>query len=218
LIRLNSIHCAGGPRDPNAHNGVLNNNPDKSLRGKLAIREITQPPQGQLSVHKLGHFSAKINTMLAWCKDNGVDWHFIALGKPIQNGFVESFNGRMRDELLNETLFFDLDDAHAKIAAWVADFNTARPHSALGYLTPAAYAANLTATDDRLRNPDQLRRSPVAPPTPHGVKPAEALIAAGWQLSGRSIPDVTVLRAEGVAWDAPSAMAKAEEAIALAAA
>lgn len=57
---------------------------------------------------------------------------------PMQNGFVESFNGRMRDELLNETLFFDLDDARTKIAVWVTDFNTARPHSALGNLTPAA--------------------------------------------------------------------------------
>src|SRR3954447_16852720 len=104
---------------------------------------------------------------------------FIAPGKPMQNGFVESFNGRMRDELLNETLFFNLDDARAKITAWVLDFNTARPHSALGYLTPAAYAANFTATDDRLRNPDQLRRSHVAPTAPQGVKPAEALIAAG---------------------------------------
>jgi putative transposase len=90
-------------------------------------------------------------------------------------GAVHPINGRMRDELLNETLFFDLDDAHTKIAAWIADFNTARPHSALGYLTPAAYAA----TDDRLRNPDQLRRSHVAPAAPQGVKPAEALIAAG---------------------------------------
>jgi putative transposase len=87
----------------------------------------------------------------------------------MQNGFVESFNGRMRDEFLDETLFFDLDDARAKIAAWVVDFNTARPHSALGYLTPAAYAAKFTATGDRLRNPDQLRRSPVAPTAPHGV-------------------------------------------------
>jgi hypothetical protein len=58
-------------------------------------------------------------------------------------------------------------------------YNRSRPHSALGYITPAAYAANLTATDDRLRNPDQLRRSPVAQPAPYGVKPAEALIAAG---------------------------------------
>lgn len=51
----------------------------------------------------------------------------------MQNGFVESFNGRMRDELLNGTLFFDLEDPRVKIAAWVADYNVARPHSALGY-------------------------------------------------------------------------------------
>ncbi len=69
----------------------------------------------------------------------------IAPGKPMQNGFVESFNGRMRDDLLNETLFFVLDDARAKIAALVADQNGQRPHSTLGYLTPAAYAATLTA-------------------------------------------------------------------------
>jgi transposase InsO family protein len=47
-------------------------------------------------------------------KDTVIDWHFIAPGKPMQNGFIESLNGRMRDELLNETLFFDLDDARAK--------------------------------------------------------------------------------------------------------
>lgn len=49
------------------------------------------------------------NAMLAWSKDAAIDWHFISPGKPMQNGFVESFNGRMRDELLNETLFFDLE-------------------------------------------------------------------------------------------------------------
>jgi putative transposase len=119
------------------------------------------------------------NAMLAWCKDASIDWHFIAPGKPMQNGFVESFNGRMRDELLNETLFFDLDDARAKITAWVHDYNSQRPHSSLRYLTPMAYAATLTATDDRLRNPDQLRRSPVAHPAPNGVQPAEALAVAG---------------------------------------
>ena len=85
----------------------------------------------------------------------------------------------MRDELLNETLFFDLDDTRAKVSAWIADYNDQRPHSSLSYLTPAAYAANFTAMGDRLRNPDQLRRSPVAPTAPHGVKTAEALIAAG---------------------------------------
>ncbi len=113
------------------------------------------------------------NAMLAWCRDNSIDWHFIAASKPMQNGFVESFNGRMRDELLNETLFFDLNDAGAKLATWVSDYNDQRPHSALGYLTPAAYTANFTAPDD------QLRPSPVASTAPHGAQSAEALTAAG---------------------------------------
>ena len=119
------------------------------------------------------------NAMLSWSEDHQIAWHFIAPGKPMQNGFCESFNGRMRDELLNETLFFGLDHARAKIAAWAADYNSQRPHSSLGYLTPAAYAANLTATCDRLRNPDQLRRSHVALLAPNGVTSAETLIATG---------------------------------------
>jgi putative transposase len=82
-------------------------------------------------------------------------------------------------ELLNESLFLDLDHTRSRIANWIDDYNQRRPHSALGYLTPVAYAANLSTTRDRLRNPDQLRRSHVAPPPPHGVKLAEALIAFG---------------------------------------
>jgi len=62
----------------------------------------------------------------------------------------------MRDELLNETLFLGLNHAKEKIALWTNDFNTSRPHSALGYLTPAAHAANLTATGGRRRNPDHM--------------------------------------------------------------
>jgi putative transposase len=165
--------------------------PDTSISGRRVARELAAiiERQGKPGMIVSDHGTEyTCNAMLAWCKDNGIDWHFIAPGKPMQNGFVESFNGRMRDELLNEALFFDLDDTRIKIATWVADFNTARPHSALGYLTPAAYAANFSATDDRLCNPDQLRRSPVAPPAQQGVKPAEALIAAGRQRSGRSPP------------------------------
>jgi putative transposase len=85
----------------------------------------------------------------------------------------------MRDELLNETLFFGLDQARAKIADWVGDYNSPRPHSSLGYLTPAAYAANLTATYGRLRNPGQLCRSHVAHHEPNGVTSADTLIAIG---------------------------------------
>jgi putative transposase len=89
----------------------------------------------------------------------------------MQNCFCESFNGHMRDELLNDSLFLDLDHARSRIANWIDDYNQRRPHSALGYLTPTAYAANLSAACDRLRNPDQLRGSHIPPPASHSVKP-----------------------------------------------
>ena len=67
----------------------------------------------------------------------------------MQNGFVESFNGRMRDELLNETMFRNLAHARGVIAAWAADYNTERPHSALDCQTPADYARTLTTAITR---------------------------------------------------------------------
>jgi transposase InsO family protein len=156
--------------------------PDTSISGRRVARELTtiiaaRGKPGMIVSDNGTEFTC--NAMLEWCKEMAVDWHFIAPGKPMQNGFVESFNGRMRDELLNETLFFDLEQARQAIGAWIADYNLQRPHSALGYLTPAAFAANLTATGDQLRNPDQLRRSPVALPASDGAKSAKALIAAG---------------------------------------
>ena len=156
--------------------------PDTSISGRRVARELTalvnqRGKPGMIVSDNGTEFTC--NAMLAWSEENRIDWHFIVPGKPMQNGFCESFNGRMRDELLNETLFFGLDHARTKIAAWADDYNSQRPHSSLGYLTPAAYAANLTATCDRLRNPDQLRRSHVAPPAPNGVTSTETLIATG---------------------------------------
>ena len=69
-----------------------------------------------------------------------MEWHYIAPGKPTQNAFVESFNGRLRDECLNETLFTSMAQARAVLAAWRQDYNTVRPHSKLGGLTPAEIA------------------------------------------------------------------------------
>ena len=103
------------------------------------------------------------NAMLAWTEEAGVLWHFIAPGKPMQNGICEAFNSKMRDELLNETLFHGLDHARAVVADWVADYNAERPHSALSYQTPAAFAAQLTAMGDRLHETETFRRSPIAP-------------------------------------------------------
>jgi putative transposase len=79
--------------------------------------------------------------ILRWSQERAVDWHYIAPGKPMQNGFVESFNGRLRDECLNETLFTSIRHARIELAAWKEDYNTARPHSSLGGKTPAEIAA-----------------------------------------------------------------------------
>lgn len=85
----------------------------------------------------------------------------------------------MRDELLNETLFFGLDHARSAVARWVADYNATRPHSAIGYLTPAAYAAKLIAVGDRLLETETLRRSPIATSAqPRQFQPA-ALVSGG---------------------------------------
>jgi putative transposase len=92
---------------------------------------------------------------------------------------VESFNGRMRDELLNESLFFSPGHAREKVAAWAADYNTARPHSAIGYQTPAAYAAHLTATGRPAAQPESSARRPVAPTALKGVTNAEILVRTG---------------------------------------
>jgi putative transposase len=67
-----------------------------------------------------------------WAQEARVEWHYIAPGKPQQNAFIESFNGRLRDECLNETLFTSLAYARSVLAAWQHDYNTQGPHSRLG--------------------------------------------------------------------------------------
>lgn len=76
-----------------------------------------------------------------WAHARGVRLHFIEPGKPVQNAFAESFNGRLRDECLNDSWFVSLADAQQTIEAYRQDYNTARPHSSLGGLTPHEYAA-----------------------------------------------------------------------------
>lgn len=83
----------------------------------------------------------------------------------MQNGNCETFNGWMRDELLNETLFFGIAHAREAVANRIRRYNTERPHSALGYQTPAAFAAQLAAMGDQRRAVETLRRSPIAPST-----------------------------------------------------
>src|SRR6516162_7554615 len=88
--------------------------PDTSISGRRVIRELTTLIEGrgkpQMIVSDNGtEFTS--NAVLRWSKEHRVEWHYIAPGKPMQNGYIESFNGRMRDELLNDSLFLDLDQA-----------------------------------------------------------------------------------------------------------
>ena len=78
-----------------------------------------------------------------WAYENEVPLDFIEPGKPQQNGYVESFNGKFRDECLNEHWFGDVAEAREIIEDWRVDYNQVRPHSSLKYLAPAEFAARL---------------------------------------------------------------------------
>ena len=76
----------------------------------------------------------------AWCAESGIRLDYIEPGKPMQNGLIESFNGRLRDECLNTSWFYNLRHARLAVAAWRREYNQRRPHSALGYRTPNEFA------------------------------------------------------------------------------
>ncbi len=78
--------------------------------------------------------------ILTWSGERGIKWHYITPGKPMENGFTESFNGSFRDECLNEHWFTSLTHAKKLISDWKEDYNYVRPHSSLGYKTPAEFA------------------------------------------------------------------------------
>jgi len=116
---------------------------DTSLSGMRVTREldIIVERQGRptLIVSDNGT-ELTSHAILRWQEGQLVLWHYIAPGKPQQNGFVESFNGRFRDECLNEHLFISLVAARRIIEAWRVDYNTERPHTSLNGLTPTAFA------------------------------------------------------------------------------
>ncbi|MDH1269674.1 MULTISPECIES: IS3 family transposase [Rhizobium/Agrobacterium group] len=157
--------------------------PDTSISGRRVARELTTlvERRGKPSMIVSDNGTELTsNAILAWSKDHKVEWHYIAPGRPMQNGYVESFNGRMRDELLNESLFFGLDHARSAIAEWADDYNNVRPHSSLGYQTPTDYAGIIAATGSNDTQCVSFAFPPVAPIAPYGLsKTAEALIAAG---------------------------------------
>ena len=119
--------------------------PDTSISGIRVAREldrlVADRGKPKMIVSDNGT-ELTSNAILQWADDHKVAWHYIALGKPMQNAFAESFIGRLRDELLNETLFRSLSHTRVVLEAWRADYNTNRPHSRLGWMSPAFYAAD----------------------------------------------------------------------------
>jgi len=117
---------------------------DTSISGIRVARELDKiiavcgRPGGIVSDNGTELTSTAIR---AWSDRQKVAWHYIAPGKPVQNAFIESFNGRLRDELLNETLFRSLPHARVALNTWRRDYNAERPHSSLGWQTPLAFAA-----------------------------------------------------------------------------
>jgi putative transposase len=120
--------------------------------------------------------------ILGWSQETLVDWHYIVPGKPTQNAFIESFNGRLRDELLNETLFTSLAHAREALAIWRDDYNTVRPHSAIGNVPPAVYAKlsdPAKQRDGSLELPWGSAPRPVASPSQQGSNGVRALLPTG---------------------------------------
>jgi putative transposase len=120
--------------------------------------------------------------ILGWSQETQIAWHYIAPGKPTQNAFIESFNGRLRDELLNETLFSSLDHAREALVDWKDDYNTVRPHSAIGNVPPAVYAKLSDPVMQRggsLEQPWGSAPHPVASPSQQGSNELQALHPTG---------------------------------------
>ena len=124
---------------------------DTSLSGARVAREldrlVAERGKPKMVVSDNGsEFTS--NAILTWADQSRIAWHYIAPGKPMQNAFIESFNGRLRDELLNETLFTSLAQARVALGCWRSDYNDARPHSQLGWQTPSEFAATCNPRRD----------------------------------------------------------------------
>jgi|TARA_B100001964_G_scaffold243026_1_gene319730 putative transposase len=117
--------------------------PGVSITGKAVARALervsfARPLPRVITVDNGSEFYSQV--MDSWAYRRGVQLEFIRPGKPVENAFIESFNGRLRDECLNANLFFSIDDARRKLEAWRLDYNTQRPHSSLDDRTPTEFA------------------------------------------------------------------------------
>jgi putative transposase len=139
---------------------------DTSLNGDKVAAQLDRivirrgAPQS-ITVDNGTEFASK--AMDHWAYKNGVHLDFIRPGRPVENGYIESFNGRLRDECLNVEMFFSVADARQKLALWRQDYNHHRPHSSLADRTPAEFAATISGGNDadyvRLENASRFPHS-----------------------------------------------------------
>jgi putative transposase len=140
---------------------------DQSIPGERVVRELDELVAvrglpGMIVTDNGPEFAGK--ALDAWAYKHGVKLHFIRPGKPVENAYVESFNGKFRDECLNEHWFTSVPHARDVIEGWRLDYNEVRPHSSLGNLTPADFARGAQA---QLRSPT----APFAAPQGQDINP-----------------------------------------------
>jgi putative transposase len=144
---------------------------DRSMTGKKVAEALENAKQERgglpesITVDNGSEFSGR--ALEAWAMGNNVQLCFIRPGRPVENGFIESFNGRLRDECLNVEWFSSLDDARQKLAKFRKHYNHLRPHSSLADLAPAAFARQMAA----LRSPT----APCEPPFAQTLERTDAL-------------------------------------------
>ena len=98
------------------------------------------------------HVQCSQNHLYEWAYRMQLQLKFIAPGKPQENAYIESFNGKFRDECLNEHWFLSMRHARQEIEGWRQEYNDVRPHSSLGYQTPKQFAERFLTADSRLRS------------------------------------------------------------------
>jgi putative transposase len=119
---------------------------DGSIRGEHVVDVVEQVAarRGAPQLIRVDHGPEFVSKVLdRWAYECGVTLDFSRPGKPTDNAFIESFNGRLRDECMDAHWFLSLEDARSKIEAWRRGYNASRPHSALGQLTPLECAAQV---------------------------------------------------------------------------
>lgn len=135
---------------------------DTSMPGARVVREldtvIAKRGKPKMIVSDNGpEFTSR--AVLEWASRQGIEWHYITPGRPMENGYTESFNDKLRNECLNENWFASLREAREILEAWRIDYNSIRPHSSLGYQTPEDFAASR-----QVQAPGCARLVAVAPP------------------------------------------------------